>query len=66
MKIYIQQLQQFLAVEKELATDLALDVANPKSDYELAKAKAVYSTQLARISGIEDTLNMALKVAEKA
>lgn len=65
MKTYIQQLKQFLADEKELLTDLALDVANAKNDYELARAKAIYSTQLARVSGIEDTLNMALKVEEK-
>ncbi|WP_404427276.1 hypothetical protein LG296_01530 [Ureibacillus chungkukjangi] len=55
------KLQQFLADEKELLKDLALDVANAKSDNDESKAKAVYATQQARITGIQDTINMVLK-----
>lgn len=58
MSNYIKQIKQFLLDERELLNDLALDVANAKSDYELAKAKSIYSNQLARVSGIQDTLEI--------
>lgn len=61
MKTQIEELQQFLADEKELLTELALDVANAKNDYEHAKYKAVYATQQARITGIQDTINIIQK-----
>lgn len=57
MEKTIQFLEQFLSDEKELLTDLAIDVANAETDYEHAKAKSLYATQLARVSGIEDTIN---------
>lgn len=53
-----KNIEQFLADEKELLTDLALDVANAETEYEHAKAKASYSVQLARVTGITDTLKM--------
>lgn len=56
--INTQNIEQFLADEKELLTDLALDVANAETEYDHAKAKASYSVQLARITGITDTLKM--------
>lgn len=56
-----EELQQFLADEKELLVDLALDVANANSDYEQSKAKVVYATQQARITGIQESLNIVLK-----
>lgn len=59
--ITIQQIEQFLIDEKELLTDLALDVANAETDFEHAKAKSNYASQLARVSGITDTLKMLTK-----
>jgi len=61
MKTQIEKLEQFLTDEQELLKDLALDVANANSDYEQSKAKAVYATQQARITGIQDTIKLALK-----
>ncbi|MEK4228934.1 hypothetical protein [Solibacillus sp. FSL H8-0538] len=58
METVIQKMQQFLKDEKELLADLALDVANAENDYEYAKSKALYSVQMARVSGIKDTLAM--------
>lgn len=57
----IDKLQQFLADEQELLKDLALDVANAKNDYDESKAKAVYATHQARITGIQDTINIVLR-----
>jgi len=54
----MDKIKQFLADEKELLTDLALDVANAETDFEYAKAKAAYSVQMARVSGIKDTMAM--------
>lgn len=56
-----EQIKQFLNDEKELLKDLAVDVANAETDYELAKAKSIYSTQLARVSGIQDTMELVIK-----
>lgn len=58
METVIQKMQQFLVDEKELLSDLALDVADAEKDYEYAKSKAIYSIQMARVSGIKDTLAM--------
>lgn len=57
----IQEIQQFLTDEKETLTNLALEVANATTDYEHAKAKSNYATQLARVSGIADTFEMIKK-----
>ena len=57
----IDKLHQFLADEQELLKDLATDVAEAQNDYEHAKAKAVYATQQARITGIQETINIVLK-----
>lgn len=65
MKPIIQHLEQFLQDEKELLKDLALDVANAETDHEHAKAKVLYSVQLARVSGIEDTINTFISELEK-
>ena len=54
----MEKIKRFLADEKELLTDLALDVANAETDFEYAKAKAAYSVQMARVSGIKDTIAM--------
>ena len=43
----MDKFKQFLADEKELLTDLALDVVN-----------ASYSVQMTRISGVIDTMAM--------
>lgn len=65
MKPIIQHLEQFLQDEKELLKDLAMDVANSETDHEHAKAKALYSVQLARVSGIKDTMNTFISELEK-
>ncbi|MFF5994820.1 hypothetical protein AAGS61_08655 [Lysinibacillus sp. KU-BSD001] len=54
----MDKIKQFLADEQELLTDLALDVANAETDFEYAKTKAAYSVQMARVSGIKDTIAM--------
>lgn len=65
MKPIINQLEQFLQDEKELLKDLAMDVANAETNHEHAKAKALYSIQLARVSGIEDTIHTFISELQK-
>lgn len=68
MKNNIEQLQQFLSDEKEILTDLAHDVAVAESPYTYQKAKSSYDAQFARISGIQDSMQLVVefnKVASK-
>lgn len=58
MNVLLRNAEQFLADEKELLTDLALDVANVSADHEYRKAKALYKEQRARVQGILDTIKM--------
>lgn len=58
MEHVLQQLQQFLADEQELLNILARDVADAETNFEHAKMKSLYATQLARVSGIEDSIDL--------
>ncbi len=59
MKLYIEQLKQFLSDEKELLTDLAFDVANANTDFTYREAKWRYDAQVARVNAIQDSIDLA-------
>lgn len=50
--------EQFLADEKNLLTDLALNTADASAGEEYYKAKALYNEQRGRVEGIRDTIKM--------
>lgn len=52
----MEQLQQFLAEEKELLTDFLIDTENATTNKEYAKATALWSMQSARVGAIKDVL----------
>ncbi|MEK4255450.1 hypothetical protein [Ureibacillus sp. FSL K6-2830] len=59
MTAYIQKLKQFLSDEKELLTDLAIEVANADNDHEYREAKAKYNEQRIRVQAIQDAIDLA-------
>ena len=59
----LNELEQFLADEKELLSDLAFDVANSNSEHEYAFAKGRYDAQVARVTGIQDSIDL-IKIAQ--
>lgn len=54
----MDKMKQFLADEQELLNDLAHDVANADTPYEYQKAKSLFDIQMARVSGIKDSIAM--------
>lgn len=61
----LEKAEQFLADEKELLTDLALDTANANGEFEYYKAKASYIEQKARVKGILDTIKMMKNISHQ-
>ncbi|MDM5333409.1 hypothetical protein QUF56_09240 [Ureibacillus composti] len=61
----MKELEQFLVDEKELLTDLALDVANANSPYDYTKAKEQYNAQVARVNAIQDAIDLIKKLLVK-